>query len=59
MIENVKVGSLPEDWREQLHAKSDTRITVRIEEAAEQTAANQPEPFVTYTIPRLASGVIA
>lgn len=47
VIEHVKAGDLPEDWRERLHAKSDTRVTVRIEEEAEQTAVNQAEPFFT------------
>jgi hypothetical protein len=47
VIEQVKVSELPEDWRARLQAKSDTRVTVRIEEEAEQTAANQAEPFVT------------
>ena len=47
VIEHVKVSDLPEDWRERLHAKSDTWVTVRIEEEVEQTAANQTEPFVT------------
>jgi hypothetical protein len=47
VIEHVKVSELPEDWRARLQAKSDTRVTVRIEEEAEQTAANQAEPFVT------------
>jgi hypothetical protein len=35
VIEHVKVSELPEDWRARLHAKSDTRVTVRIEEEAE------------------------
>lgn len=47
VIEHVKVEDLPEDWRERLHAKNDTRVTVRIEEEAVQTAANQAEPFIT------------
>lgn len=46
-IEHVKVSDLPEDWRELLHVRSGTRVTVRIEEESEQTAANETEPFVT------------
>ena len=47
VIEHVKVEDLPEDWRARLHAKNDTRVTVRIEEEAQQTGANQAEPFIT------------
>lgn len=32
VIEHVKVGDLPEDWRERLHAAVDALVTVRIEE---------------------------
>jgi hypothetical protein len=39
VIEHVKVSELPEDWRARLHAKSDTRVTVRIEEEAESREA--------------------
>lgn len=28
VIEQVKVGDLPEDWRERLHAAADARVTV-------------------------------
>ena len=34
IIEHVKVGDLPEAWRERLAKPSDTRVTVRIEEEA-------------------------
>lgn len=47
VIEHVKMGDLPEDWRARLHAKNDTRVTVRIEEEVEQPAGNQAETFVT------------
>ena len=32
IIEHVKVGDLPEAWRDQLAKPADTRVTVRIEE---------------------------
>jgi hypothetical protein len=32
IIEHVKVGDLPEAWRERLARPSDARVTVRIEE---------------------------
>jgi hypothetical protein len=32
IIEHVKVGDLPEAWRERLAKPSDSRVTVRIEE---------------------------
>lgn len=43
VIEHVKVGDLPEDWRERLHAAADARVTVRIEEEvqAPQPATNE------------------
>ncbi len=47
VIEHVKVNDLPQDWCERLHAKSDARVTVRIEEEVEQSAANQIQSFVT------------
>jgi hypothetical protein len=47
VIEHVKVGDLPEDWRGRLHANSDTWVTVRIEEEAGQTTAAKAEPFAT------------
>jgi len=47
VIEHAKVSELPEDWRARLHAAANARVTVRIEEEAGQTAANQAEPFVT------------
>lgn len=34
VIEHVKVGDLPEAWRERLAKPSDARVTVRIEEEA-------------------------
>lgn len=33
-IEHVKVGDLPEAWRERVAKPSETRVTVRIEEEA-------------------------
>ena len=43
IIEHVKVGDLPESWRERLAKPSDTRVTVRIEEetAREDGEASQ------------------
>jgi len=32
VIEHVKVGDLPEEWRTRLAANEDVRVTVRIEE---------------------------
>lgn len=39
VIEHVKVSELPEDWRARLHAASNARVTVRIEEEAEPREA--------------------
>jgi len=41
IIEHVKVGDLPEAWRERLAKPSDARVTVRIEDEAvrQETAA--------------------
>lgn len=39
VIEHVKVSELPEDWRARLHAASNARVTVRIEEEAESREA--------------------
>jgi hypothetical protein len=47
VIEHVKVSELPENWRMRLRAAANARVTVRIEEEAEQAAANQAEPFAT------------
>jgi hypothetical protein len=47
VIVHVKVSELPEDWRARLQAAANTHVTVRIEEEAEQTTANQVESFVT------------
>lgn len=43
VIEHVKVGDLPEDWRERLHVAADARVTVRIEEETQtvQSAAKE------------------
>ena len=43
IIEHVKVGDLPEAWRERLAKPSDARVTVRIEDEAgrQETAATQ------------------
>jgi hypothetical protein len=43
IIEHVKVGDLPEAWRERLARPSDARVTVRIEEetGARDTPAAQ------------------
>ena len=43
VIEHVKVGDLPEDWRERLHAAADARVTVRIEEEAQASQATKEE----------------
>ena len=40
VIEHVKVGDLPEAWRERLAKPSDARVTVRIEE---ETARQETE----------------
>lgn len=34
VIQHVKVGDLPEEWRTRLAANEDVRVTVRIEEEA-------------------------
>lgn len=43
VIEHVKVGDLPEAWRERVAKPSDTRVTVRIEEetARQKTGATR------------------
>ena len=43
VIEHVKVGDLPEDWRARLHVAADVCVTVRIEEEAQasQAATNE------------------
>ena len=43
VIEHVKVGDLPEAWRERLARPSDARVTVRIEDEAarQETAATR------------------
>jgi len=43
VIEHVKVGDLPEDWRERLHAAADARVTVRIEEEAQTSQTTKEE----------------
>jgi hypothetical protein len=47
VIEHVRVGDLPEDWRGRFHATSDTRVTVRIEEEMGHPAVTKAELFVT------------
>jgi hypothetical protein len=37
LIEHVKVGDLPESWREKLAADMEARVTLRIEEEAPVT----------------------
>jgi hypothetical protein len=41
VIEHIKVSELPEDWRTRLQAAADARVTVRIEEEADQAAAKE------------------
>ena len=43
VIEHVKVGDLPEAWRERLARPSDARVTVRIEDETgrQETAATR------------------
>lgn len=43
VIEHVDVNDLPELWRDRLHAKSNTRVTIRIEEETSE----EEETFVT------------
>lgn len=43
VIEHVKVSELPENWRAKLHAASNARVTVRIEE--EQSAQTNDNPL--------------
>jgi len=43
VIEHVKVSELPEDWRARLHAATNARVTVRIEEEAESREAAKEE----------------
>ena len=44
VIEHVKVGYLPEAWRDKLAASHEARVTVRIdEEAGEQTGSTQDD----------------
>ena len=45
VIEHVKVSELPGDWRVQLHAAANARVTVRIEEEADsrETAKENAE----------------
>ena len=44
VIEHVKVGDLPEAWRDKLAASQEARVTVRIkEEAGEQTSSAKDE----------------
>lgn len=40
VIEHVRVGDLPEAWRAQLPASIEMRVTVRIDEEANQQADN-------------------
>lgn len=41
VIEHVALNELPAAWRAQLHVANNTRVTVRIEEEAEPTAASE------------------
>ena len=43
VIEHVRVGDLPEDWRARLHAAADARVTVRLEEEVEAPQAATKE----------------
>lgn len=43
VIEHVKVNELPEEWRERLHAREGSLVTVRIEQENEPTAARSAE----------------
>jgi len=45
VIEHVRVGDLPENWRKQLPASLDLRVTVRIEEEAAQQASDNGDPL--------------
>jgi hypothetical protein len=47
VIEHVKVGDLPEAWREKLAANDDARVTVRIEAETMPATERAPEEFAT------------
>ena len=42
VIEHVKVSELPENWRAKLHADSNARVTVRIEEEQSTQTTDNP-----------------
>lgn len=45
VIEHVKLADLPEPWRAKLAARTDARVTVRIEEESESAAAFADDPL--------------
>jgi hypothetical protein len=61
VIEHVKVGDLPEAWRERLARPSDARVTVRIEDETgrQETAATRLTAGEAIEDPPSASGATA